>query len=149
MTPAQDPDPRDLLRAVGLRVTAPRVAVMKALAAQPHSTADEVVRRVRQSSGPVSTQAVYDILRACVGAGLVRRVELTGPSARYEMHTGDNHHHLVCRTCGAIADVDCVLDEIPCLKASNTAGFDVEQTEVVFWGTCSKCRERQPTTMRR
>lgn len=140
MTTTHDHDPKALLRAVGLRVTAPRVAVLEALAAEPHSTADDVAGRVRQDLGSVSTQAVYDVLRACVNAGLVRRIEPAGSSARYETRTGDNHHHLVCRVCGRVADVDCAVGEAPCLEPSDLGGFTVDEAEVVFWGLCPDCQ---------
>ncbi|WP_317155020.1 Fur family transcriptional regulator [[Mycobacterium] appelbergii] len=137
---AHDHEPRALLRAAGLRVTAPRVAVLNALVAAPHSTADDVANLVRQVLGSVSTQAVYDVLHACVKAGLVRRIEPAGSSARYETRTGDNHHHLVCRVCGRVADVDCAVGQAPCLEPSDLDGFAVEEAEVVFWGTCADCR---------
>jgi Fe2+ or Zn2+ uptake regulation protein len=133
-------EPGTLLRGAGLRVTAPRVAVLKVLAAHPHATADEITTEVRGSLGSVSTQAVYDVLRACVAAGLVRRIEPAGSSALYETRTGDNHHHVVCRLCGAIGDVDCVIGEAPCLDPSDLGGFAVDEAEVVFWGTCADCR---------
>jgi Fur family transcriptional regulator, stress-responsive regulator len=137
---SRDYKPGDLLRGAGLRVTAPRVAVLKALKAHPHSTADEVANHVRDALGSVSTQAVYDVLRACVDAGLVRRIKPAGSSALYETRTGDNHHHLVCRVCGAVTDVDCIVGEAPCLEPSAPAGFEVEEAEVVFWGTCANYR---------
>ena len=137
-------DPRALLRGAGMRVTAPRQAVLGVLAAHPHSTADAVAVAVRGRLGSVSTQAVYDVLAACVDAGLVRRIEPAGSAARYETRTGDNHHHVVCRSCGATADVDCVVGERPCLSPSNDAGFAIEEAEVVFWGRCPACREREP-----
>jgi Fe2+ or Zn2+ uptake regulation protein len=137
---SRDSRPETLLRGVGLRVTAPRIAVLKALARRPHSTAEDVASTVRDELGSVSTQAVYDVLRACVGAGLVRRIEPAGSSALYETRIADNHHHLVCRVCGAVADVDCVIGAAPCLEASNPAGFEVDEAEVVFWGTCPDCR---------
>lgn len=140
MTTVHDHDPKALLRAVGLRVTAPRVAVLEVLAERPHSTADDVAIQVRQNLGSVSTQAVYDVLRACVNAGLVRRIEPAGSSARYETRTGDNHHHLVCRVCGRVADVDCAVGEAPCLEPSDLAGFAVDEAEVVFWGVCADCQ---------
>lgn len=140
MTLVPDYDPRALLRAVGLRVTAPRVAVLKALAAAPHSTADDVATRAREVLGSVSTQAVYDVLHACVKAGLVRRIEPAGSSARYETRTGDNHHHLVCRVCGTVADVDCAVGQAPCLEPADLDGFAIDEAEVVFWGTCADCR---------
>jgi Fur family transcriptional regulator, stress-responsive regulator len=142
--PAPDPrhhiaDPRARLRAAGLRVTAPRQAVLGVLGEHPHSTAESVAATVRSRLGSVSTQAVYDVLAACVDAGLVRRIEPAGSAARYETRTGDNHHHVVCRSCGATADVDCVVDERPCLTPSDTGGFVVDEAEVVFWGTCPTC----------
>ena len=139
MTPG-DRDPESLLRGAGLRVTAPRVAVLNALTRHPHSTADDITNRVRDALGSVSTQAIYDVLHACVDAGLVRQIEPAGSSALYETRTGDNHHHLVCRVCGAVADVDCVVGESPCLSPSDLDGFDVDEAEVVFWGMCADCR---------
>ena len=121
-------------------MTAPRLAVLKALAAKPHSTSDEVAGQVRETLGSVSTQAVYDVLRACMSAGLVRRIEPAGSSARYETRIGDNHHHLVCRVCGRVTDVDCVVGDAPCLHPSAAAGFEIDEAEVVFWGTCNECR---------
>ncbi|MFJ8819223.1 Fur family transcriptional regulator [Amycolatopsis thermoflava] len=130
---------RDQLKAVGLRITAPRVAVLEWLAGHPHSTADQVAAGVRNVLGSVSTQTVYDVLGACANADLVRRVEPAGHPARFETRTGDNHHHLVCRGCGRAEDVDCVHGAAPCLEPSNTAGFVVEEAEVVFWGLCPAC----------
>lgn len=131
---------RALLRSVGLRVTAPRLAVLHVLQPDGHLDADEVARSVRKRLGTVSTQAVYDILHAFTAAGLLRRVELPGSPARYERRVGDNHHHLVCRSCGDIIDVDCAVGEAPCLTPSDAAGFAVDEAEVVFWGSCSGCR---------
>ena len=130
------PDVLGLLRSAGLRVTGPRVAVLGVLLAHPHSTAEVVATRVRREVGSVSTQAVYDVLKACTGAGIVRRIEPAGSSARYETRAGDNHHHLVCRSCGAVIDVDCTLGAAPCLTPSNDLGFTVDEAEaeVVFWG---------------
>ncbi|MFC4605962.1 Fur family transcriptional regulator [Rhodococcus kronopolitis] len=133
------------LRAVGLRVTAPRVAVLNAVSAQPHSDADGVAAAVRRELGSVSTQAVYDVLRACVNAGLLRRIEPAGSPARFETRTGDNHHHLVCRGCGIVVDVDCVVGHAPCLVPSDPQGFVVDEAEVVFWGACAHCRESAET----
>ncbi|MCZ1075185.1 MULTISPECIES: Fur family transcriptional regulator [Rhodococcus] len=129
------------LRAAGLRVTAPRVAVLGAVAAHPHSDADEIAVAVRSELGSVSTQAVYDVLKACVGAGLLRRIEPAGSPARYETRIGDNHHHLVCRNCGAVTDTDCVVGAVPCLVPSDDHGFAVDEAEVTFWGLCPDCRE--------
>jgi len=149
VTSARALDPPALLRAAGLRVTSPRLAVLKALVANPHSTADDVAREVRGSAGSVSTQAVYDVLRAFVGAGLVRRIEPAGSSARYETRTHDNHHHLVCRLCGRVADVDCVVGAAPCLEPSDVGGFEIEEAEVVFWGLCPTCRTPGPAASAR
>jgi len=129
-----------LLRAAGLRVTSPRVAVLVALHEHPHSTADTVARHARDALGSVSTQAVYDVLAACTQAGLVRRIEPAGSPARFETRTADNHHHLVCRSCGAVADVDCALGETPCLTPSPEHGFVLDEAEVVFWGYCPTCQ---------
>ncbi|MEU0514119.1 Fur family transcriptional regulator [Amycolatopsis sp. NPDC006125] len=137
--PHQTSPVRDQLKAVGLRITAPRVAVLEWLAGHPHSTADQVAAGVREVLGSVSTQTVYDVLGACANADLVRRVEPAGHPARFETRTGDNHHHLVCRVCGRAEDVDCVHGAAPCLEPSNTAGFVVEEAEVVFWGLCPAC----------
>ena len=114
--------------------------MLNVVAAQPHSTADEIAARVRESLGSVSTQAVYDVLRVCVSAGLVRRIEPAGASALYETRTGDNHHHLVCRVCGRVTDVDCVVGAAPCLQPSELGGFEIDEAEVVFWGACGSCR---------
>ncbi|WP_433038670.1 Fur family transcriptional regulator [Actinomycetospora sp. CA-053990] len=133
-------DPRARLRQAGLRVTAPRQAVLGVLGEHPHSTADAVASAVRGRLGSVSTQAVYDVLAACVDAGLVRRIEPAGSAARYETRTGDNHHHVVCRACGATGDIDCVVGERPCLAPSDAGGFVVDEAEIVFWGTCPACR---------
>lgn len=140
------PDPRTMLREVGLRVTAPRVAVLTALQDHPHSTADSVASRARQAHGRVSTQAVYDVLRVCVQHGLVRRIEPAGHAALYETRAGDNHHHQVCRSCGAIVDVDCALGAAPCLTPSEDHGFVVDEAELVFWGYCAPCQAAQPSS---
>lgn len=134
-------DARQRLRAAGLRVTGPRAAVLDAVAAQPHSDADQVAAEVRRTLGSVSTQAVYDVLRACVNAGLLRRIEPAGSAALYETRTGDNHHHLVCRSCGMVADVDCAVGHTPCLSPADTQGFRVDEAEVVYWGSCPTCSE--------
>lgn len=144
MTSVREYDPHALLRGAGLRVTAPRIAVLNVLAAGPHSTADDIASGVRRTLGSVSTQAVYDVLRACIGAGLVRRIEPAGSSALYETRTGDNHHHLVCRVCARVTDVDCVVGQAPCMDPSDLGGFDVDEAEVVFWGTCGDCRSNSP-----
>jgi Fe2+ or Zn2+ uptake regulation protein len=128
------------LRDAGLRVTAPRLAVLDVLAAYPHATADVVARLARAKIGKVSTQAVYDVLAACADVGLVRRIEPAGSPARFETRTGDNHHHLVCRSCGLTTDVDCAIGARPCLAPSDDAGYLLDEAEVVFWGLCPSCQ---------
>lgn len=137
--------PAERLRAVGLRVTAPRVATLDWLAVHPHATADQVADGVRERLGSVSTQAIYDVLHACTQTGLLRRIEPAGHPARFETRTADNHHHLVCRVCGRTEDVDCVVGVAPCLDPSNTSGFAVDEAEVVFWGYCPDCAGRRIT----
>lgn len=122
-----------------MRVTAPRLAVLGTLDGDAHLDADQVRQRVRSTLPTVSVQAVYDVLHALVGAGLLRRIEPAGHPARYERRTGDNHHHVVCRGCGAVADVDCTVGHAPCLTPSTTSGFAVETAEVTFWGLCPAC----------
>ena len=129
-----------LLRGADLRVTRPRLAVLAALHEHPHVDTDALIgARTRASLGDVSHQAVYDVLRALTDAGLVRRIQPAGSVARYESRVGDNHHHVVCRSCGAIADVDCAVGHAPCLTASDDHGFAVDEAEVVYWGTCPDC----------
>jgi Fur family transcriptional regulator, stress-responsive regulator len=132
-------DPTLLLRDSGLRVTQPRIAVLGALASHPHADVETIATAARVALGTVSTQAVYDVLRALTDAGLARRIEPAGSPARFEIRVGDNHHHVVCRRCGAIADVDCAVDERPCLTASETHGFVVDEAEVTYWGLCPSC----------
>lgn len=127
------------LRDVSLRVTRPRVAVLSAVHQHPHADTDRLIEAVRAAAGEVSHQAVYDVLRALTTAGLVRRIQPSGATARYEARVGDNHHHIVCRSCGDIADVDCAVGHAPCLTPSDDHGFVVDEAEVVFWGTCSSC----------
>ena len=147
MTTQGDAGPGTLLRDHGLRVTRPRVAVLTALADLPHSDADAVARAVRSELGTVSTQAVYDVLRALAEAGLVRRIEPAGSPARYELRVGDNHHHLVCRACGAIEDVDCAVGARPCLETDlDDHGFVIDEAEVTYWGTCPDCHDASTTT---
>ncbi len=137
-------DPYGQLRAAGLRVTGQRLAVLSALARNPHATADVVATHVRAQLGSVSTQAVYDVLNVCTAAGLVRRIEPAGSPARFETRSGDNHHHLVCRLCGVTADVDCAVGQTPCLTPSEDAGFVIDEAEVVFWGLCPTCQRTAP-----
>ncbi|SCF06034.1 Fur family transcriptional regulator, ferric uptake regulator [Micromonospora matsumotoense] len=127
------------LRAASLRVTRPRLAVLAALRDHPHVDTDTVIALVRADLPTVSHQAVYDVLRALTEAGLVRRIQPSRSPARYESRVGDNHHHVVCRSCGAIADVDCAVGHVPCLTASDDHGFVVDEAEVVYWGTCPDC----------
>lgn len=128
-----------LLRGIGLRVTRPRVAVLAAVHDRPHVDTDSMIGIVRERLGAVSHQAVYDVLRGLTAAGLVRRIEPAGSVPRYEARVGDNHHHVVCRSCGAIADVDCAVGSAPCLTASDDAGYTIDEAEVVYWGRCRDC----------
>ena len=132
-------DPVAQLRDAGLRVTRPRLAVIEALGQQPHADADSIAEAARAELGTVSTQAIYDVLKAFTAAGLVRRIEPAGSPARFELRVGDNHHHVVCRSCGAVADVDCAHGNAPCLTASNDHGFSIDEAEVTYWGTCPEC----------
>ncbi|WFE65352.1 Fur family transcriptional regulator [Micromonospora sp. WMMD714] len=127
------------LRAASLRVTRPRLAVLAALRDHPHVDTDTVIALVRADLPTVSHQAVYDVLRALTEAGLVRRIQPDRSPARYESRVGDNHHHVMCRSCGAIADVDCAVGHVPCLTPSDDHGFVVDEAEVVYWGTCPDC----------
>ncbi|QCC78685.1 transcriptional repressor [Nocardioides daphniae] len=128
-----------MLREASLRVTKPRVAVLEALAQRPHADVDEIAHAVRRDLGSVSTQAVYDVLRALTDARLVRKIEPQGSPVRFETRVGDNHHHVVCRACGRIGDVDCAVGHTPCLTASDDHGFTIDEAEVLYWGTCPDC----------
>jgi Fur family ferric uptake transcriptional regulator len=133
------------LRAAGMRVTGTRIAVYEELRGAGHLDADSIALRVRARTGAVSRQAVYDALRVLCQLGLVRRIEPAGhPAALYETRVADNHHHIVCRSCGSVADIECVTGSAPCLDASDTAGFVVDEAEVTFWGLCPTCQQRQP-----
>ena len=136
-------DAAGLLRNAELRVTRPRLAVLAAVAEHPHADTDTIVGVVRQALPEVSRQAVYDVLAALTGVGLLRKIQPSGSPARYESRVGDNHHHMVCRSCGVIADVDCAVGEAPCLIPSDPAGaldgFVVDEAEVVYWGICPAC----------
>ncbi|WP_280417464.1 Fur family transcriptional regulator [Nocardia carnea] len=129
----------NMLRDAALRVTAPRLAVLNAVHDNPHSDTDTIVGQVRSTLGAVSQQAVYDVLRALTVAGLLRRIQPTGSVARYETRVADNHHHLVCRSCGAITDVDCATGAAPCLTAADSHGFTIDEAEVIYWGLCPTC----------
>src|SRR6478735_9076557 len=128
-----------LLRSADLRVTRPRLAVLRAVRRQPHADTGSVLAAVRTEEPTVSHQAVYDVLGALTDSGLVRRIQPAGSVARYELRVGDNHHHVVCRSCGVVADVDCAVGDTPCLTASNDQGFVIDEAEVVFWGLCPDC----------
>ena len=128
-----------MLREAGLRVTRPRLAVLSAVHEHPHAETESIIAVVRDRLGEVSHQAVYDVLRALTGAGLLRRFHPDGSVARYEARVGDNHHHVVCRSCRAIADVDCAVGHAPCLTPSDDSGFTLDEAEVVYWGLCPAC----------
>lgn len=132
-------DVTQTLREAGLRVTSPRLAVLAAVHEHPHADTDTLIGAVREDLAAVSHQAVYDVLRVLTAAGLVRRIEPAGSVARYEARVGDNHHHLVCRSCRAIVDVDCATGEAPCLDASEDHGYAIDEAEVVYWGLCPGC----------
>ncbi|MGW1342987.1 Fur family transcriptional regulator [Kribbella sp. NPDC002412] len=134
-----DGDLHQSLRSVALRVTRPRVAVLAAVHANPHADTDAIIRAAREDLPDVSHQAVYDVLRALTDVGLVRRIQPAGSVARYEARVGDNHHHLVCRSCGAVVDVDCAVGHAPCLTASDDQGYLIDEAEVVYWGLCPAC----------
>lgn len=133
----------DMLRGAALRVTRPRLAVLKAVTSVPHADADTLISAVRTELGSVSKQAVYDVLAALVDADLVRRIEPSGSPARFETRVGDNHHHVVCRNCGDIADVDCAVGQAPCLHASDSHGFSIDEAEVIYWGLCPDCAAKK------
>ena len=128
------------LRDAGLQVTGQRLAAYDEVVRRPHSDVDTIAAGVREAIGSVSTQAVYDGLNALTAAGLLRRIEPAGSPARFETRVGDNHHHLVCRTCGALVDVDCAVGDTPCLEPSDPAGFSVDEAEVIYWGQCPTCQ---------
>ena len=130
-----------MLRGSALRVTRPRVAVLAAVHEYPHADTDALIRVVRDDLGEVSHQAVYDVLRVLTAAGLVRRIQPPGSVARYESRVGDNHHHVVCRSCGAIADVDCAVGVAPCLTASDDHGYAIDEAEIIYRGRCPECLE--------
>jgi Fe2+ or Zn2+ uptake regulation protein len=132
-------DFEQMLREAALRVTRPRVAVLNAVHAHPHADTDSIIGAVRRGLPDVSHQTVYDVLRALTTTGLVRRIQPAGSVARYESRVGDNHHHVVCRSCGVIADVDCAVGTTPCLTASDDDGFSIDEAEVIYWGLCPGC----------
>jgi Fur family ferric uptake transcriptional regulator len=130
----------DRLRGAGLRVTSARLAILEAVRAGGHPGTEEIARVARERVGHLTLQGVYEALNALANAGLLRRIEPAGSPARYEARTGDNHHHLVCRACGAVSDVDCVVGHAPCLEPAASAGFTIDEAEVMFWGLCPRCQ---------
>jgi Fur family ferric uptake transcriptional regulator len=132
-----------LLRRHGLQVTAQRLALLRAVSDRPHSTADDICTVVRAEIGAISRQAVYDALTALTDKGLLRRIQPAGSSARYEDRAGDNHHHLICRTCRRMVDVDCAVGETPCLTAADDSGYAIDEAEVIYWGRCPECAHQE------
>jgi Fe2+ or Zn2+ uptake regulation protein len=129
----------DLLRQRGIQITAQRLAVLRCVSRQPHATADVVAESVRAAIGSISLQSVYDALSVLVAEGLIRRIEPAGSPARFECRVGDNHHHLICRNCGRMVDVDCAVGVAPCLTAADDNGFEIDEAEVIYWGRCPDC----------
>ena len=132
-------EPAELLRQRGIQITAQRLAVFRAVSAQPHITADAVADVVRAEIGAISLQSVYDALGVLVAEGLIRRIQPAGSPARYEDRVGDNHHHLICRSCGRVVDVDCAVGAAPCLTAADDMGYEIDEAEVAYWGRCPDC----------
>jgi Fur family transcriptional regulator, stress-responsive regulator len=139
-------DPDVLLRQHGLQVTAQRLGVLRAVSGQPHSTADDIYTVVRAEIGAISRQAVYDALAVLGDKGVLRRIQPAGSPARYEDRVGDNHHHLICRTCGRMVDVDCAVGDTPCLIPADDSGYEVDEAEVVYWGRCPDCVAATPVS---
>jgi Fur family ferric uptake transcriptional regulator len=138
-------NPADLLRQRGVQVTAQRLAVLRAVSHRPHGTADDVAEAVRAEIGTISRQAVYDALGILAANGLVRRIQPSGSPARYEDRVGDNHHHLICRICGVMVDVDCAVGDVPCLNAADDSGYEIDEAEVTYWGRCPECLAETPS----
>lgn len=138
------PDAAQLLRDHGVQVTAQRLAVMRTVSQQPHLTADDVTVAAKQEIGAISRQAVYDALAVLVDKGLLRRIQPIGSPARYEDRVGDNHHHLICRRCGRVVDVDCAVGSAPCLTAADDNGFEIDEADVAYWGRCPQCLVEVP-----
>ena len=134
-------DPADLLRSHSISVTAQRLAVLRAVSARPHTTADAIAEEVRKGIGSISRQSIYNVLGVLTEKGLIRRIQPAGSAALYENRVGDNHHHLICRSCGETVDVDCAIGETPCLTATNDVGYVIDEAEVIYWGTCPKCQK--------
>jgi len=141
-------NPAELLRQHGIQVTAQRLAVLGAVSVRPHGTADDLAEVVRAEIGAISRQAVYDALGMLAEKGLIRRIQPAGSSARYEDRVGDNHHHLICRSCGKTVDVDCAVGAAPCLSAAETSGYEIDEAEVVYWGRCPDCLDKAPRPAR-
>ena len=141
--------PAELLRQRGIHVTAQRLAVLRAVSGQPHITADAVAEVVRAEIGAISLQSVYDALGVLVAEALIRRIQPAGSPARFEARVGDNHHHLICRICGRVVDVDCAVGSAPCLKAANRNGYEIDEAEVAYWGRCPQCRARSRSRSKR
>ena len=139
MSPEASADNDALLRRHGLQVTAQRLAVLRAVSDRPHSTADDIDKVVRAGIGAISRQAVYDALGTLTEKGLLRRIQPAGSPARYENRVGDNHHHLICRACGRMIDVDCAVGDTPCLTAADDSGYEIDEAEVIYWGRCPEC----------
>ena len=135
-------DPADLLRQHGYRVTGQRLAVLRAVSSAPHVTADAVTEAVRAELGAISNQAVYDVLGVLVEVGLVRRIQPAGSPARFEARVSDNHHHVICRSCGRTEDVDCAVGSAPCLTAVDDMGYEIDEAEVIYWGRCPDCQSQ-------
>jgi len=138
-------DPADLLRQHGIQVTAQRLAVLRAVTGQPHTTADAVAEVVRAEIGAISRQSVYDALGVLEAEGLLRRIQPAGSPARFEARVGDNHHHVICRICGRTTDVDCAVGAAPCLTAADGMGYEIDEAEVIYWGRCPECVSRTQT----
>lgn len=139
-------EPADLLRQHGVQVTAQRLAILRAVSDRAHGTADDVAVAVRAEIGAISRQGVYDALGVLVDKGILRRIRPAGSPTRYEHRVGDNHHHLVCRSCGRTVDVDCAIGTAPCLHAADDRGYEIDEAEVIYWGRCSTCREGADAT---
>lgn len=137
--------PADLFRQHGIHITAQRLAVLRAVSGQPHITADGVAEVANAEIGAISRQAVYDALSVLVEKGLIRRIQPTGSPARYETRVADNHHHLICRVCGRVVDVDCAVGSAPCLTPAQDMNYEIDEAEVVYWGRCLECRARAGT----
>ncbi len=139
MESSETPAPADLLRQHGLQVTAQRIAVIRAVSAYPHGTVEDVAEAVHNDIGAISRQAVYDSLGMLADKGLIRRIQPAGSPARYEDRVGDNHHHLICRSCNQMVDVDCAVGYTPCLTAADDSGYEIDEAEVIYWGRCPEC----------